>query len=140
MKKIKNKGNQKGITMIALIIMIIVILILAGISIGVLQRSGLVDETRGAKQDSKEAQIKSWAMQIIYDVESTYPYYTSDEVMEEVLKEVTSKKDEVKEEFSEEKDDANSVQVDSALKGDSGKKYFNLKVDEDTYKISIDMK
>ena len=48
--------RQNGITLVALIITIIVLLILAGISIASLTNSGLFSKTRDAKNKTVEAQ------------------------------------------------------------------------------------
>ena len=48
--------NKKGITLIALIITIIILLILAGISIATLKHVGLFDKANQAKQKSENAQ------------------------------------------------------------------------------------
>ena len=48
--------EQKGITLVALVITIIILLILAGISIASLTGSGLFDKARQAENASKNAQ------------------------------------------------------------------------------------
>ena len=50
--------QQKGITLVALVITIIILLILAGISIATLQGSGLFSNTKEAKNASENAQIE----------------------------------------------------------------------------------
>ena len=50
------KKNNKGITLIALIITIIILLILAGISISALTSTGLFEKAKEAKQKSENAQ------------------------------------------------------------------------------------
>ena len=54
--KLKNKN--KGITLIALVITIIILLILAGITISQLSNNGLFDKVKLAKEKSEEAQAK----------------------------------------------------------------------------------
>ena len=49
--------QQKGITLVALVITIIILLILAGISIATLQGSWLFSKTKEAKNASENAQI-----------------------------------------------------------------------------------
>ena len=49
------KKNNKGITLIALVITIIVLLILAGISIQAITNTGLFGKARQAAQESKYA-------------------------------------------------------------------------------------
>ena len=55
MKKLK---KQKGITLIALVITIIILLILAGISIAGLTQTGLFKKSKEAKQNTLDAQLK----------------------------------------------------------------------------------
>lgn len=50
------KKNNKGITLIALIITIIILLILAGISISALTQTGIFEKAKEAKQKSENAQ------------------------------------------------------------------------------------
>lgn len=50
--------SQKGITLVALVITIIILLILAGISIASLNGSGLFDNARKAENAYKNAQNK----------------------------------------------------------------------------------
>ena len=55
----KEKRNQKGITLIALVITIILLLILAGISIATLKgENGLFSKATSAKEKAKKAEIK----------------------------------------------------------------------------------
>ena len=52
----KNLKNQKGITLIALVVTIVVILILAGISIVTLTgENGIINKASIAKEESKKA-------------------------------------------------------------------------------------
>ena len=50
------KVKNKGITLIALVITIIILLILAGVTIGQLAGNGLFDKVKLAKEESEEAQ------------------------------------------------------------------------------------
>lgn len=50
------KKEQKGITLVALVITIIILLILAGISIATLSGSGLFGKAKQAQQKSENAQ------------------------------------------------------------------------------------
>lgn len=51
-----NLRNKKGITLVALVVTIIILLILAGISIASLTENGLFEKAKLAEQKSKEAQ------------------------------------------------------------------------------------
>ena len=64
MKKLK---KQKGITLVALIITIIILLILAGISIAGLTQTGLFTKTKEAKQNTIDAQLKENTILNEYD-------------------------------------------------------------------------
>ena len=56
MKKKKELKKQNGITLVALIVTIIILLILAGISISALTQTGLFSRAKQAEQKSKETQ------------------------------------------------------------------------------------
>ena len=56
MKKISSKKANRGITLVALVITIIILLILAGISISAITQKGIFEKARQAEQKSKEAQ------------------------------------------------------------------------------------
>lgn len=67
MKKQKN-CKENGITLVALVITIIILLILAGVSIAALTESGLLKKARQAEQKSENAQIKEEATLGDYEV------------------------------------------------------------------------
>ena len=56
--KENKKKNIKGITLIALVITIIILLILAGISISALTQTGLFEKTKQAEQKYENAQVE----------------------------------------------------------------------------------
>ena len=56
MKMKKELKKQNGITLVALIVTIIILLILAGISISALTQTGLFGRAKQAEQKSREAQ------------------------------------------------------------------------------------
>lgn len=62
MKKLLEKNNlkkEKGITLIALVITIIVLLILAGVAVGMLRTdNSILNQSRNAKKDTNTAQVK----------------------------------------------------------------------------------
>ena len=83
MFKLENK--DKGITLIALVVTIVILLILAGISIGALTGdNGIIDQAHTAKEDTE---IASWEEQIdlaIIDAEKKHRNPTLDDVKEEL--------------------------------------------------------
>ena len=87
MNKSKNlKSKNKGITLIALVVTIVVLLILAGISIGVLTGdNGIINQAHTAKEDTE---IASWEEQIdlaIIDAENKHRNPTMDDVIDELI-------------------------------------------------------
>ena len=67
--KSKNKNTQKGITLVALIITIIILLILAGISISALTGSGLFGKAQDAKERTIKAQLKEEIEMAIQEIQ-----------------------------------------------------------------------
>lgn len=57
LKKIKRK-NIKGITLVALVITIVIMLILTGVGIQAITNTGLFNKTKEAKQKSENAQVE----------------------------------------------------------------------------------
>ena len=51
------KNKNRGITLVALVITIIILLILAGISISALTNQGLFGKAKEAKEKSKQAEV-----------------------------------------------------------------------------------
>ena len=58
MKRLRNDRYDSGITLIALIITIIILLILAGVTVATLTNSGLFDKSKQAKEESENAIVK----------------------------------------------------------------------------------
>ena len=97
-KKFKNK-KQQGITLIALVVTIVILLILASISIGALTGdNGIINQAHTAKEDTE---IASWEEQIdlaIIDAEKEHRNPTLDDVIEELKnKDVITNNEQVKE-------------------------------------------
>ena len=97
-KKFKNE-KQQGITLIALVVTIVILLILAGIAIGTLTGdNGIIDQAHTAKEDTE---IASWEEQIdlaIIDAENKHRDPTLDDVIEELKnKGVITNNEQVKE-------------------------------------------
>ena len=95
----KNKRKDKGITLIALIVTIIILIILASISIGALTGdNGIIDQAHTAKENTE---IASWEEQIdlaIIDAENKHRDPKLDDVIEELKnKGVITNNEQVKE-------------------------------------------
>lgn len=80
-----NIKDQSGITIVALIITIIILIILAGISIGsITSDNGIINQATNAKN---EVQYQQWSEQIdtaIIDAESKYANPTIEDVIQEL--------------------------------------------------------
>ncbi len=63
------KNRNKGITLIALVITIIILLVLAGISIASLIGSGVFERAKESKEKSEQAQIKEEIEMVIMDIQ-----------------------------------------------------------------------
>ena len=79
------RTKQNGITLIALVITIIVLLILAGISIGAITGdNGIIDQAQNAKNDTEYSQWEEQIDVAIIDAESKHRNPTMDDVIEEL--------------------------------------------------------
>ena len=65
----KTKNGQKGITLVALVITIIILLILAGISIASLTQTGLFGKAQDAKERTIKAQLKEEIEMAIQEIQ-----------------------------------------------------------------------
>ena len=65
---LKDRKN-KGITLVALVITIIILLVLAGISISALTNTGIFEKAKDAKQKSEEAKKQEESMLSEYEDE-----------------------------------------------------------------------
>ena len=89
--------NRKGITLIALIVTIIVLLILAGISIGAITgNNGIINQAKNAKSDTEYARWEEQIDVAIVDAESKHREPTMGDVIEELInKEIISDESQV---------------------------------------------
>lgn len=95
--------NQSGITIVTLVITIVILIILAGISIGsITNDNGIINQATNAKNDM---QYQQWSEQIdsaIIDVESKHVNPTFDEVVQELIdKGIIDKENQVNKETGE---------------------------------------
>ena len=98
MKLLRKK--EKGITLIALVVTIIVLLILAGISIGAITGdNGIINQAKNAKDDTQRSQWEEQIDVAIIDAESKNKNPTMEDVIEELKnKNVIDKDNQVNEE------------------------------------------
>ena len=89
------KKETKGITLVALVITIVILLILATISIQALTQTGLFQNANRAKLETKRSQIKEWLSLNLMEVQTTNYNKTDSEILE-IAREKAEKSEELK--------------------------------------------
>lgn len=86
--KMKRKAkNEIGVTLVALIVTIVVLLILAGITIGsITSDNGIIKEANSAKKSAEMQALESQIEMAIIKVEQKHRNPTLDQVIEEIIK------------------------------------------------------
>ena len=126
--------KQKGITLVALVITIILLLILSGITIQSITNKGIISNTKRAELENKRGQIAETLQVRLITEQSNNPFGNSEEIISATRESVIENIDEIKqfgkdvtvEEISKEED---FKQVDD---------YFYVVVDDDIYKVEQD--
>ena len=128
------KKEKRGITLIALVITIIILLILATISIQALTQTGLFQNANRAKLETKRSQIKEWLSLNLMEVQTTNYDRTDSEILE-IARGKAEKSEELKKL-------GKTVNVDGEISteedGQTVSPYFDVIVDNDMYKVSMD--
>ena len=131
--KILSKKNN-GITLVALVITIIILLILSTISIQALTNTGLFKNANRAKLETKRSQIKEWLSLNLMEVQTTNYNKTDSEILE-IAREKAEKSEELKKL-------GKTVNVDGEISteedGQTVPPYFDVIVDNDMYKVSME--
>ena len=128
-----NYKKENGITLVALVVTIIILLILATISIQALTSTGLFENANKAKLETKRNQIKEWLSLNLMEAQTTSYDKTDSEILE-IAREKAEKSEELKKL-------GKSVSVDGELSteedGQTVPTYFYVIVDNDVYKTDI---
>ena len=126
--------KNKGITLIALVITIIVLLILSRITIQGLTNTGIFENANKAKLETKRSQIKEWLSLNLMEVQTTSYNKTDLEILE-IAREKAEKSEELKKL-------GKTVNVDGEISteedGQTVPPYFDVIVDNDMYKVSME--
>ena len=77
----KEKREQKGITLVALVITIIVLLILSGITIQSITHTGIFDNAKQAELQNKRAQIIEYLKLKLMNEQTNNPFGTAEEII-----------------------------------------------------------
>lgn len=81
------RGKEKGVTLVALVVTIIVLIILASITIGAIKGDGgIINQSKDAKAEVEKQQWEERIDSAIIDAETKYPNPTLDQVIEELIK------------------------------------------------------
>ncbi len=125
--------KNKGITLIALVITIIILLILSGITIQSITNTGIFENANKAKLETKRSQIKEWLSLNLIEAQTTNYNKTDSEILE-IARGKAEKSEELKKL-------GKSVNVDGELSteedGEIVDAYFYVIVDKDVYKVDI---
>ena len=128
------RKTGRGITLVALVVTIIILLILATISIQALTNTGIFENANKAKLETKRSQIKEWLSLNLMEVQTTSYNKTDAEIIE-----IARQKAENSEEL---KKLGKTVNVDGEISteedGQTVPPYFNVIVDNDMYKSSME--
>ena len=125
--------EQKGITLVALVITIIILLILAGISISALTNQGIFAQANRAKKEAQRAQVTEWLNLKLIEEKMNKPTGTAEEIIEATRQNVIENKNELEK-------IGNPVTVEDTKTEEDGEKvaiYFYVQVDEDVYKVEM---
>ena len=126
--------KNKGITLIALVITIIVLLILSGITIQGLTNTGIFENANKAKLETKRSQIKEWLSLNLMETQTTSYDKTDSEILE-IARGKAEKSEELKKL-------GKTVNVDGEISteedGQTVPPYFDVIVDNDMYKVSME--
>ena len=82
------RGKCKGITLVALVVTIVILLILAGISISALTNTGIFQKAKDAKKASENAEKEQ--KQILSEYEKELNKYTAQELTDDKINKVLS--------------------------------------------------
>jgi len=128
------RKTARGITLVALVITIIILLILATISIQALTQTGLFENANKAKLENKRGQIKEWLSLNLMETQSENYNKTDSEILE-IARGKAEKSEELKKL-------GKTVNVDGEISteedGQTVPPYFDVIVDNDMYKVSME--
>ncbi|MFQ9264266.1 MAG: InlB B-repeat-containing protein [Clostridia bacterium] len=127
------KQENKGITLIALVITIIILLILAGISIRALTHTGVFQNAKQAEIENKRAQITEYLKLKLINEQTNNPFGSAEEI-------ITATREDTLNKINELKKMGNDVTVEEVSKEEDNKEvdvYFYVIVDGDVYKVEL---
>ena len=127
------ENRSKGITLVALVITIIIVLILSTISIQALTHTGLFASVNKAKLETKRSQIAEWLGLRLLEEQMKNPSGTAEEIIAETRNSVIENKNELLNMRKEVNIEDTSIEED----GEQVDIYFYVIVDKDVYKVDM---
>ena len=125
--------QNRGITIISLVVTIILLLILAGISIQAITNTGLFETAGRAKKEAKRAQVVEWLNLKLVEKQSENTKGTDEDI-------IKATQESVKTNISELETIGKDIVVEDTKTEEDGEKadiYFYVQVDKDVYKVDI---
>ena len=126
--------KEKGITLVALVITIIVLLILSGITIQSITHTGIFDNAKQAELQNKRAQIIEYLKLKLMNEQTNNPFGSAEEI-------ITATRNNVIENIEDLKKIGKEVTVEETSTEEDGENvdiYFYVIVDKDVYKVELD--
>ena len=135
-KKIyKNICDEKGISIVALVVTIIILIILSTISIQALTGRGLFEQARKAELENKRGQVKENLSLNLMSAQAEKPNGSSHDVVDLAHSTIATE-----EKIKSLKEIGKNVEIDEKIKNEEDFKetdwYFNVTVDGDLYKVT----
>ena len=123
--------KNRGITLVAMVITIVILLILAGISISNLTNTGLLSKTKEAKLEAKRSQVIEWLNLKLMEEQATTENKTEQQIIEATKENVEKSKEDLKKIGK-----VNSIEdVKTEEDGEKASPYFYVTLDNDVYKV-----
>ena len=132
----KFRKNSKGITLIALVVTVIIMILLAGISIYSLTDQGLFGKAKLAKLENKRASVSEWLTLKVTETQTDYADkngVTEQEIINSIHDKVNNEKDGLKESGVKKIDVGDVKEEENFEKTDP---YFYVIADNDLYKVN----
>ena len=131
----RNVRENKGITLVALVVTIIILIILAGISIAELTGNGLLSRAIEAKLEAKRSQISEWLNLKLVEEQSKHTQGTAEEIIEATRINIKYNQSELEELGKDIKIPEN---ISTEENGKIVEAYFYVEVDKDVYKVCLE--
>ena len=125
--------KNKGITLIALVITIIVLLILAGITIQSITHTGILKNAKQAQLENKRGQISEYLKLKLINEQTNNPFGSAEEIITATRNNVIENIDDLKKIGKEVTIEETSTEED----GENVDIYFYVIVDKDVYKVEL---